>query len=219
MNQQVRRTHPGPLRFSPLVCIRCGVLRSMLPPQARGQMVRRTAPTPKCGHACLGKDEHFVAGRLELPEQAVHQAHLAALLDQVGRRREVDGAVKGRGDEVRVVAVFAHLHEHVVERGDRRPGLPGLASLRQGTLQSLGAWSGRVGCTRNRRRAGYGVQGRVRGPAPLSFELPQKSRQPRGRSIAVPLEPAGGREQASPESPFSGFSLFLRARSCRATGR
>ena len=48
-------------------------------------------------------------------EQAVQQLQLAALLNQDLGRREGWRVVKLAGDEVGVVAVIAHLHQHVVQ--------------------------------------------------------------------------------------------------------
>lgn len=65
----------------------------------------------------LGEDEDAVALGLELLQQAVEQLQLAGLLQQ-----HVGGGVhhivgEGGGDQVRVVAVLAHLHDDVVQLG------------------------------------------------------------------------------------------------------
>jgi hypothetical protein len=75
-----------------------------------------------------------VAAGLQFLENAVHQLHFAALGDQLLRIGQVDGAVEGGCDEVRVVAVFTHLHEYVVQRGHGR----GAASTRLGGLGGRG---------------------------------------------------------------------------------
>ena len=65
----------------------------------------------------LRKDEHSVPLSLELVQQPIEKLQLARLLQQLlgGRVHHIVG--EGRGDEVRVVAVLSHLHDHVVQLG------------------------------------------------------------------------------------------------------
>ena len=67
--------------------------------------------------ADLTEDEDFVAPSLEVLQHALQQLHLAALLAHLLGRGKGEAPVVGPADEVWVVAVLTHLHEHVVELG------------------------------------------------------------------------------------------------------
>ena len=81
---------------------------------------------------------------LEGREEAVKQLQLAALLQEHLCGREGGGVVKLAGDEVGVVAVVAHLHQHVVQAPQW--GLPALLRLPDGLLQPAAAVSASSAC-------------------------------------------------------------------------
>ena len=65
-----------------------------------------------------------MAAGLEAGEQALQQLHLATLLDKLLCARVDWGGVQRSRDEVRVVAVLAHLHQHVGQARDGCALLP-----------------------------------------------------------------------------------------------
>lgn len=72
----------------------------------------------------LTEDEHFVAPLVQALQHALQQLHLAALGPDLLGGGVGDAAVKGPLDEVGVVAILAHLHEHVVQLGHADVGPP-----------------------------------------------------------------------------------------------
>ena len=75
----------------------------------------------------LREDERLVTLRPELGQQAVQQAELAALLHQLIRGGEHDAPVHPARYQIRVVAVLAQLHQHVVQRGGTHRHRAGVA--------------------------------------------------------------------------------------------
>ncbi len=72
----------------------------------------------------LAEDEDLVAPLVQALQHALQQLHLATLGTDLLRGGVGDAAVKGPLDEVGVVAVLAHLHEHVVQLGHADMGAP-----------------------------------------------------------------------------------------------
>ena len=72
----------------------------------------------------LTEDEDFVPPLLQALQHALQQLHFATLGPDLLRGRVGDAAIKGALDEVRVVAVLAHLHQDVVQLGDADVGSP-----------------------------------------------------------------------------------------------
>lgn len=72
----------------------------------------------------LTENEDFVAAIVQALEHTLQQLHLATLGPNLLRGRVSDAAIEGPLDEVRVVAVLAHLHEDVVQLGHADVGSP-----------------------------------------------------------------------------------------------
>ena len=90
----------------------------------------------------LGEDEHAVTLGFELVQQPVEKLQLARLLQQLlgGRVHSVVG--ESGGDEVWVVAVLSHLHDHVVQFGlGDLPAALCLLLLGQSLLSGSQKWS------------------------------------------------------------------------------
>ncbi len=85
----------------------------------------------------LAENEDLVAALVQAVQHALQQLHLATLGTDLLRGGVGDAAVKGPLDEVRVVAVLAHLHEHVVQLGHADVGTPlGLGHCSHGLLHN-----------------------------------------------------------------------------------
>jgi len=86
----------------------------------------------------LTEYEDLVSPLVQALQHALQQLHLATLGTDLLRGWVGDAAVKGPLDQVRVVAVLAHLHEDVVQLGhaDVSAAL-GLGHCRHGLLQTM----------------------------------------------------------------------------------
>ena len=89
--------------------------------------------------AHLGEDDDLVATLVKLGHKSLKQCQLATLLPQLLGARVHNGAVHAPRDQVRVVAVLAHLHEDIVQPAD---DVGPVQPLLDGLLRLL--WQGRA---------------------------------------------------------------------------
>ncbi len=68
--------------------------------------------------AYLGEDDDLVAVLVQVGDEAVQQRQLAALFPQHLWAGIGDRPIQPTRDQVRVIAVLAHLHQHVVQTAD-----------------------------------------------------------------------------------------------------
>jgi len=95
----------------------------------------------------LTEYENLVAPLVQAVQHALQQLHLATLGTDLLRGGVGDAAVKGPLDEVGVVAVLAHLHEHVVQLGHADVGAPlGLGHCSHGLLHTIHSQCWEISC-------------------------------------------------------------------------